>query len=99
MLARQGKLDIGESLVREAVAQSRETDDLNIQADKLIDLAEVLRLAGREDELDPLLVRRSSSTSGRATECRPRGHASHASGSLPRPPEAASARPGRAPAA
>ena len=36
--------------------QSRETDDLNIQADKLIDLAEVLRLAGREDELDPLLV-------------------------------------------
>ena len=38
------------------MALARQTDDLNLQADKLIDLAEVLRLAGREDEIGPVLA-------------------------------------------
>ena len=54
--ARQGELGPGEELVRESVALARQTDDLNLQADKLIDLAEGLALAGREDEIGAVLT-------------------------------------------
>ena len=47
-LARRGDLEEGERLAREAVALAGETEMLNAQADALIDLAEVLALAGRD---------------------------------------------------
>ncbi len=40
----------GEALVREAISRAARTDDLNLHADKLMDLAEVLRLTGRAGE-------------------------------------------------
>ena len=46
MLARRGELEEGERLAREAVALAAETDMLNMHADALVDLAEVLALAG-----------------------------------------------------
>ena len=48
--ARQGELERAEGLAREAVQIVEETDFLNDQANALLDLAEVLRLAGRRDE-------------------------------------------------
>ena len=47
VLARRGELQEGERLAREAVALADETDMLNAHADALIDLAEVLALAGQ----------------------------------------------------
>jgi tetratricopeptide (TPR) repeat protein len=47
-LARRGELEEGERRTREAVALAEETDMLNAHADALIDLAEVLALAGRD---------------------------------------------------
>lgn len=48
--ARRGEIERAEQLAREAVRRVEETDLLNAQADTLLDLAEVLRLAGRRDE-------------------------------------------------
>jgi hypothetical protein len=48
MVARRGELREGERLAREAVALAEETDMLNAQADALIDLADVLTLAGQD---------------------------------------------------
>jgi hypothetical protein len=58
VLARRGELQDGERLVREAVALAEETDMLNSHADALIDLAEVLALAGQDPraELDRALA-------------------------------------------
>ncbi|MBA2460725.1 MAG: AAA family ATPase, partial [Actinobacteria bacterium] len=48
VLARRGELQEGERLAREAVARAEETDMLNAHADALVDLAEVLALAGQD---------------------------------------------------
>jgi tetratricopeptide (TPR) repeat protein len=48
VLARRGELEKGDRLAREAVALAEETDMLNAHADALIDLAEVLALAGQD---------------------------------------------------
>jgi tetratricopeptide (TPR) repeat protein len=48
--ARRGEIERAEQLAREAVRRVQETDLLNAQADTLLDLSEVLRLAGRRDE-------------------------------------------------
>ena len=48
VLARRGELEEGERLAREAVALAEETDMLNAHADALLDLAEVLALAGQD---------------------------------------------------
>ena len=50
MLARRNEFDDGLRLAREAVALAQDSDFLPAHADALADLAEVLRLAGREDE-------------------------------------------------
>ena len=59
VLARRGELQEGEQLLREAVALAEETDILNAHADALVDLAEVLALAGHDasSELDRALAR------------------------------------------
>ena len=64
VLARRGELQEGERLAREAVARAEETDMLNAHADALIDLAEVLALAGQDARGGS--TERSRSTSGRA---------------------------------
>ena len=46
ILAMGGRAAEAEALAREAVARSAATDDLNMRADTLVDLAEVLRIAG-----------------------------------------------------
>jgi tetratricopeptide (TPR) repeat protein len=48
VLARRGELDEAVRLAREAVALLGETDMLNAHADGLLDLAEVLALAGQD---------------------------------------------------
>jgi tetratricopeptide (TPR) repeat protein len=48
--ARRGRFDEAESLAREAVALGEASEQLTVQADAYADLAEVLRLAGKEDE-------------------------------------------------
>ena len=50
LLARQGRVDEGEALVREAVRLARSTDELISPANALMDLAEVLCLDGRRQE-------------------------------------------------
>ena len=50
VLARRGDFERAEPLVREAVERSDETDSLNARGDARMDLAEVLRLAGRPQE-------------------------------------------------
>jgi predicted ATPase/class 3 adenylate cyclase len=50
VLARRGELGPAEEMVRAAVGIVDRTDLLNDQADTLLDLAEVLRLAGRPEE-------------------------------------------------
>ncbi len=47
VLAGRGELETAEALVREAMAIVRTTDDIDAQADTLMDLAEVLVDAGR----------------------------------------------------
>jgi tetratricopeptide (TPR) repeat protein len=49
-LARRGEDGAAEDLAREAVALAQPTDALDMRADALVDLAEVLRLVGRKDE-------------------------------------------------
>lgn len=48
--AAQGRLAEGERLAREAVAIAEGTDDINLRADALVALAEVLRIDARNDE-------------------------------------------------
>jgi predicted ATPase/class 3 adenylate cyclase len=50
VLAHRGDVEAAEAAAREAVEIAGRTDLLNTQADALLDLAEVLALAGREDE-------------------------------------------------
>ena len=50
VLARRGELDTALSLAWEAVERMRSTDALVIEADALVDLAEVLRVAGQAAE-------------------------------------------------
>ena len=50
LLARRGSQDEADTLAREAVSLARQTDFLNFHAEALVDLAEVLTLAGRGPE-------------------------------------------------
>jgi tetratricopeptide (TPR) repeat protein len=50
LLARTGELDEAERVAREATTLAARTDYLNLHAQSLADLAEVLRLAGRPHE-------------------------------------------------
>ena len=50
LLAREKQFEGAESLAREAVALAADSDFLGLHADSLMDLAEVLRLAGRPEE-------------------------------------------------
>jgi tetratricopeptide (TPR) repeat protein len=52
-IAGQGGLEDAGQLAREAVALARETDDIDLQGDAAMALAEVLRLAARPDEAVP----------------------------------------------
>ena len=68
-------LGAAESFAREAVALAEETDFLVVHADGLVDLAEVLRAAGRADEAlsalgDALLLyeRKGNVTASRRTQ-------------------------------
>ena len=54
-VAGRGDLPAAETLAREALAMTERTDDLNRQARVLVDLADILRRGGREDEAAPLL--------------------------------------------
>jgi len=56
ILARRGQFDEAERLGREAVAWIDGSDELNNQAEVRRDLAEVLRLAGRDDEAREVLA-------------------------------------------
>ncbi len=53
LMARQGGTEQAEALAREAVALAAETDFLVLRGDALMDLAEVLRTAGRETDSVP----------------------------------------------
>ena len=55
ILARSGRATEGETLAREAVALARGTVDIALLAGALTDLAEVIALAGRQDEAGPPL--------------------------------------------
>jgi predicted ATPase/class 3 adenylate cyclase len=55
VLARKGRFDEAETLAREAQALIEETDSPLLEANTLMDLAEVLRLAGRLEEALPLM--------------------------------------------
>jgi hypothetical protein len=50
VLAQRGEAEAAEGAAREAIAIAERTDLVNTQADALLDLAEVLTLAGRADE-------------------------------------------------
>jgi tetratricopeptide (TPR) repeat protein len=50
LLARRGRLEAAEELAREAVRLAEESDDVNRRGRVLLDLAEVLGLAGRPEE-------------------------------------------------
>jgi tetratricopeptide (TPR) repeat protein len=51
LLARQGELEEAERIAREAVEMSRRADDpIDDQANALMDLGQVLRMAGKHDE-------------------------------------------------
>jgi predicted ATPase/class 3 adenylate cyclase len=50
VLAQRGEAEAAEAAAQEAVAIAERTDLLNTQADAVLDLAEVLSLAGRADE-------------------------------------------------
>ncbi len=56
LLARSGDAESGESLAREAVDLALRTDRVDTQTDALMDLAEVLRVGGREAEAVPLVA-------------------------------------------
>jgi class 3 adenylate cyclase/tetratricopeptide (TPR) repeat protein len=50
LLARRGEIDEAETLAQAGVSLAEQTDELSLQGDAHMDLAEVLRLAGREGE-------------------------------------------------
>jgi tetratricopeptide (TPR) repeat protein len=52
LAAREGELERAEALAREAVELDEQTDYVLFRADVLLDLAEVLRLAGRPEEAE-----------------------------------------------
>jgi Flp pilus assembly protein TadD len=54
VLARRGRLEEAERLAAEAVELAADTDMLAMRAGALLDLARVLRLAGRDAEARPL---------------------------------------------
>jgi predicted ATPase/class 3 adenylate cyclase len=54
-LARRGRIDEGEAVAREAVELAAACDFLNVRGDGLLDLAEILALAGRGAESRPLI--------------------------------------------
>ena len=56
VLAHRGEHAASERLAREAVAIMEQTDSLNLQGETLLDLAEVLRAAGRDEEAAGTLV-------------------------------------------
>ena len=56
-LARRGEVEQAERLAREAVALAKGTDGLTLHGDALLDLAEVLRAAGRPDEAEAAVER------------------------------------------
>jgi tetratricopeptide (TPR) repeat protein len=56
VLARRGAFDEAERLARAAVVTSRRTDFLDMRAQALADLAEVLVLAGRREQADEALA-------------------------------------------
>ncbi len=55
VLAHRGRFNDAVRLAREAEALMAQTDGLNMRANTLMDSAEVLRLAGRDDEATPLV--------------------------------------------
>ncbi|MGH3144016.1 MAG: tetratricopeptide repeat protein, partial [Gaiellales bacterium] len=55
ILARRDELTAAEELARRAVALAEQTDGLNSQGRALMDLAEVLELAGRAGEAQPVV--------------------------------------------
>ena len=55
IVARQGRLEDAERLAREAVELAESTDSPNLRAGTLMDLAEILRAAGRADEASAAL--------------------------------------------
>jgi len=56
VLARRGELEAAEHLINEAISMFDRTDILNVQGDLRMDLAQVLRLAGRADEATTALT-------------------------------------------
>ncbi len=52
LLARRGRLEEAERLAREGVALAADSEYVGLHADVLVDLAEVLRLAGRPEEAE-----------------------------------------------
>jgi class 3 adenylate cyclase/tetratricopeptide (TPR) repeat protein len=56
LLARGGDVGAGEALAREAVELALRTDRADTQTDALMDLAEVLRLAGRDADAVPVVA-------------------------------------------
>ena len=56
LLARRGETTEAEALAREAAALAAETDFLVLRADALMDLAEVLRVTGRDGESKPFVA-------------------------------------------
>ena len=56
IVARKGDFEEAEKLAREALAIFKEEGQVRDRADALVDLAEVLHLASREDEVEPLLT-------------------------------------------
>jgi class 3 adenylate cyclase/tetratricopeptide (TPR) repeat protein len=57
VIAKRGEFELAESLAREAVDLSDETDDIGRQAFARVDLVEVLRTAGKEAETISLMDR------------------------------------------
>ena len=55
VLARQSRFEEAEALAQEALSMIEQTDSPVLQANTLMDLAEVLRLAGRQDEATSLM--------------------------------------------
>jgi DNA-binding SARP family transcriptional activator len=55
LVARQGRLDEAETLAREAVSLAGETDFLVLRADACLDLADVVRVAGRREEANAFI--------------------------------------------
>jgi hypothetical protein len=92
LLARRGQFKEGERLAREAVGLAERTDMLNAHADALIDLAEVLALAGQDAraELAQALARyerkgnlvMAERTRSKLTAVVPSGHNTSAGGKL-----------------